>query len=81
MKPIFTKRFFDLSDSDQAAVVSSIIHDLKSCIGRHVKLEDDEKTEQRIKRIWTKAVQHGVFQDDMLKTACCAEHAMKGGDQ
>jgi hypothetical protein len=60
MKRIFVKSFFDLSGSDQAAVVHSIIDNLKSCIGRHVNPEDDKKAEQRIKRILARAVQHGV---------------------
>ena len=68
MRRIFVESFFQLSDSDQAAVVSLIIHDLKSCIGRHVNPEDDEKAEQRIKRIWARAVQHGVVQDDVRQT-------------
>ena len=46
VRKIFTKTFFELSDSDQAAVVRSIIHDLKSCIGRHVDPEDDRATDQ-----------------------------------
>lgn len=68
VRKIFTKTFFELSDSDQAAVVRSIIHDLKSCIGRHVNPEDDKKTEQRIKGILAKADRHGVVQADVPKT-------------
>lgn len=63
MKRIFTKSFFQLSDIDQAAVVLSVIDNLKSCIGRHVNPDDDKKAEQRIKRIWARAVQHGVVED------------------
>ena len=68
LRKVFTKTFFELSDSDQAAVVRSIIHDLESCVGRHIDLEGDKKAEQRIKRIRARAVQHGVFQDELLKT-------------
>ena len=68
MKRIFVKAFFDLSDIDQAAVVHSIIDKLKRCIGLHVNPADDERAEQRIKRIWARAVQHGVVQDDEPKT-------------
>ena len=33
MTLIFTKRFFRLSDADQASVVKAIINDIESCIG------------------------------------------------
>ena len=81
MRQVFTKIFFKLSDSDQAAVVRSIIHDLESCVGRHIDPADDKKAEQRIKRIRARAVGHGVFQDDSLKTARSLGLAMQGGDQ
>jgi hypothetical protein len=68
MKRIFTKSFFRLSNNDQAAIVHSIIHDLKSCIGRHVKPEDDKKAERQIKWILARAVEHGVVEDDVPKT-------------
>jgi hypothetical protein len=81
MKPVFTKSFFRLSDSDQAAVVRAIIHDLESCVGRHIDPADDKTAEQRIKRIRARAIQHGVFQDDVLNTACFAKLVMQGGEQ
>jgi hypothetical protein len=65
LRKIFTKTFFELTDSDQAAVVQSIIHDLKSCIELHVNPEDDTKVEKRIRRIWARAVRHGVVEDDV----------------
>lgn len=68
MKHIFTKTFFELSDSDQAAVVRSIIQKLESCVGRHIDPADDKKAKQRIRRIRARAVQHRVLQDDTPKT-------------
>jgi hypothetical protein len=68
MRNIFTKRFFELSDSDQAAVVRSIIRDLESCVGWHIVPAGDKRTEERINRIRARAVQHGAFQDDEPKT-------------
>ncbi len=65
---IFTKRFFELNDNDQAALVQSIIRDLETCVGRHLNPADDRKAEQRIRRIRARAVQHGVFQGDEPKT-------------
>ena len=31
---IFTKRFFRLTSTDQAAVVHAVLHDLENCIGQ-----------------------------------------------
>jgi hypothetical protein len=68
LRKIFTKRFFELSDSDQAAVVRSIIRDLEHCVGRHIAPAGDKRTDERINRIRARAVQHGVFQGDGPKT-------------
>lgn len=35
-RKIFTKRFFELSGYDQAAVVDAIIQDIEGTIGRHL---------------------------------------------
>jgi hypothetical protein len=63
MRRIFTKRFFQLSGIDQCAVVTSVIQDIQSCIGRHLNPADDRKAEKQIERIRQKAVEYGVWAD------------------
>ena len=62
MKPrkIFTKRFFELTANDQAAVVSAIILDIEGAIGRHMEPTHDRQAEQRVKRIRARAKKHGI---------------------
>lgn len=62
MKRIFTKNFFRLSHSDQAAVVDSVIRELQGCIGRHLNPADDRRAKERIKRIEKRAVEYGVYE-------------------
>jgi hypothetical protein len=57
---IFTKRFFQLSDYDQAAIVSSIILDIEETIGRHLNPIHDRQAEQRVKCIRAKATLFGI---------------------
>ena len=64
MTRIFTKTFFRLTHSDQAAVVDSVIRDLKGAIGRHLDPADDRKAERMIRRIEKKAVEHGVYAEN-----------------
>jgi hypothetical protein len=59
-RKIFTKRFFQLSDIDQAAVVSAVIRDIESAIGRHLNPIHDRRAEQRVKRIRARAIKHGI---------------------
>ena len=59
-RKIFTKRFFQLSESNQAAVVSSIIGDIEDAIGRHLEPIHDRQAEQRVKRIQARAAKHGI---------------------
>jgi hypothetical protein len=80
LRKIFTKRFFELSESDQAAVVRSIMQELEDCVGRHIDPADDKKAEQRIKRVRARAAQYGVLQDEP-KAACFAKLVTHGGDQ
>ena len=57
---IFTKRFFRLNESDQVAVVESVIDDMESCIGRHRDSKDDRKAEKKIALIQRRAKDYGV---------------------
>ena len=59
-RKIFTKRFFEMTGDDQAAVVSAIIRDIEGAIGRHMDPIHDRQAEQRIKRIRARAAKHGV---------------------
>lgn len=59
-KTIFTKRFFELSDYDQAAVVSAIIRDIQGTIGCHLNPTHDRQAEQRVRRIRARAEKHGI---------------------
>ena len=61
-RKIFTKRFFDLSHGDQAAVVDAAISDLESILGR-VASEDRKGIKQRIKRITKKAAEFGIYEE------------------
>lgn len=61
MTRIFTKRFFRLSPIDQTAVVSSIIRDLESTIGRHLDPGDDATVKKQVERIRKKAKAYGVL--------------------
>jgi hypothetical protein len=56
---IFTKWFFELSRSDQAAIVDSVIHDLETA--RFLDREGERKAAQMVKRITKKAIKHGVY--------------------
>jgi hypothetical protein len=57
MTRIFTKSFFRLSPSDQAAVVDAEIRDLESCLNS----DDDPKVRKQISRIQRRAVQLGIW--------------------
>lgn len=46
-----TKLFFELSEYDQAAVVSAIIRDIQGTIGCHLNPTHDRQAEQRGRRI------------------------------
>jgi hypothetical protein len=59
-RKIFTKRFFQLSEVDQAAVVSAVIRDIEDAIGRHLEPIHDRQAEQRVKRIRARANKHGI---------------------
>ena len=59
-RKIFTKRFFKLSDSDQAVVVSSIIRGIEDTVGRHLNPIHDRQAEQRVRRIRARATRHGI---------------------
>ena len=54
---IFTPAFFRLTRADQAAVVNSVVRDLKEAIGRHLDPRDDAKAAQTIRRIEKKAIE------------------------
>ena len=58
---IFTKRFFRLTSTDQAAVVHAVLHDLENCIGQLPDSQDKRKVRTRIKRIRRRANTHRVF--------------------
>jgi len=60
---IFTKRFFNLSPSDQAAVVDAAIHDLETAIG--VRPVDRRAIRQAIRRIERKAIEYGVYGEEV----------------
>jgi hypothetical protein len=57
---IFTKRFFELREYDQAAVVAAIIRDIENTIGCHLNPIHDRQAEQRVKRIRARAWQFGI---------------------
>jgi len=59
-RKIFTKRFFQLSDHAQAAVVDAIIRDIEGTIGRHLDPIHDRQAEQRVKRIRARAAKFGI---------------------
>ena len=56
---IFTKQFFNLPPTDQAAVVDAAIHDLELAIG--VYPADRRSILRTIRRIEHRAVQVGVY--------------------
>ncbi len=58
---IFTKRFFQLNNSDQAAVVDAAIRDVENSIGLLVNPDDEPQVRRRIDRIRQRAIEHGVF--------------------
>lgn len=60
MKKIFTKRFFDLSHQDQAAVVDAVILDLQSALP-WAEPRGRRSLMRAIRRIERKAVEHGVY--------------------
>ncbi len=59
-RKIFTKRFFEMTGDDQAAVVSANITDIENTIGRHMAPIHDRQAEQRVKRIRARAAKHGI---------------------
>lgn len=60
---IFTRRFFNLSPSDQAAVVDAAIHDLELAIGVHPT--DRRSILRAIRRIERKAIGCGVYGEEV----------------
>jgi hypothetical protein len=61
MRRLFTKRFFDLSASEQAGIVDGTLRDLN----QHWLSEEDRKRAERMrKRIEKKAVEYGIFADN-----------------
>ena len=60
MQRIFTKRFFDLSAIDQAAVVDAAVRDLHGCWASE---EDEKRAKRERQRIEKKAIQYGVWQE------------------
>jgi hypothetical protein len=58
MKKLFTKNFFRLSESDQAAVVDAVLRDLNQCWANE---QDYKKAERRRKAIIKKAVEYGIY--------------------
>lgn len=58
---VFTKRFFNLSPSDQVAVVDAALHDLASAVG--VSVADRRAIRRTINRIERKAIEYGVYQE------------------
>lgn len=61
MTRIFTRAFFRMTRSNQAAVVNAVIRDLKETIGWHFDFRGDAKAEQMIRRIVKKAVEYGIY--------------------
>jgi len=59
---IFTKRFFNLSLNDQAAVIAAAIDELRGCIGRLADPGDEPRVRRQIERIEKKAVEFGIYQ-------------------
>lgn len=59
-RKIFTKRFFELTSYDQAAVVSAVIREIENTIGCHLNPIHDRQAEQRVKRIRARAAKHGI---------------------
>lgn len=60
MKRVFTKRFFDLSSIDQAAVVNAAIHDLQMTLGQVVPA-GRQSIRRAIRRVERKAIDYGVY--------------------
>lgn len=60
MNRIFTKRFFDLSSMDQAAVVNAAIHNLEMALGQAVPA-GRKSIRRTIRRIEKKAIDYGVY--------------------
>ena len=56
---IFTKRFFQLSRSDQRAIVDSVIHDLE--LAHFADRKGQRKAAEMVERITTRAIKHGVY--------------------
>lgn len=59
MKKIFTKRFFQLTPADQAAVVDAEIHGLELAVG--ATPEDQAAINRMIERIERRAVLYGIL--------------------
>ena len=60
MTRIFTKSFERLSKEDQYAVVTSVLRDLSSSVGRHLDPADDEKAYRKFQTIIRKARERGI---------------------
>lgn len=60
MRRFFTKRFFDLSSTDQAAVVNAAICDLEMALAQAVPA-GRQSIRRTIRRIERKATENGVY--------------------
>ena len=64
MKRIFTKLFFQLSSYDQVATVNALLADINNQC--YVSKVDEAKASRLAKRIEKKAVEYGVWAEDVL---------------
>ena len=60
MKYIFTKKLFDLSEIDQAAVVDAAVRELDQC---WASKEDEGRATRARQRIERKAIKYGVLEE------------------
>lgn len=63
--PVFTKSFFQASQSDQAAIVHAELDDLERAIGMMPDARDRRRTQRRISRIrnkWGKLCGEGFLE-------------------
>ena len=63
MRRFFTKRFFQLSPTDQAASFDAEIRELERATGTAVSASDRRRITQRIAYMRRKAVEHGIHEE------------------
>ena len=64
MTRIFTKRFFELSDIDQAAIIDAHIRELESLAGRLVHPRDEKRVKRQLRDLRRRAAEYGFSTEE-----------------